>query len=40
MVMTQTDTAKGLGGLILGAVLLLLLMHFVGFRALVTVGRG
>jgi hypothetical protein len=37
---TQTDTAKGLGGLLILALALLLFFHFVGFRAIVTVGRS
>lgn len=36
----QTDTAKGLAGLLILALGLLLLFHFMGFRAIVTVGRS
>ena len=34
------DTNKGVAGFLFLAALLILLFHFVGFRAIVTVGRG
>lgn len=34
------ETAHGVAGFLALCVLLLLLFHFAGFRAIVTVGRG
>jgi hypothetical protein len=37
---TGVQTSSGLAGLIILALLLLLVFHFVGFRVLFTAGRG
>jgi hypothetical protein len=38
--MTQSNTAHDLAGLVIFVALLLLLLHFIGLRAVVTVGRS